>query len=117
DGSFTENTYTWKRNVQLGDGSISVAPSTDILFDHRAVDSIEASGYIIFENKDNGRKDVGGVAICRAKQTILDNYTSVFDIEYFPPTIHKHLYDCWMDTRDYNIDTEGDWLITYRFGC
>jgi len=116
DGSFTEESYTWERIVPLGDG-ISTAPATDILFDHSAVDSIEASGFIIFENKDDGQKDINGVAICRARQTILDNYTSVFDIEYFPPMVNKHLRDCWMETRDYNMDIEGDWLITYRFGC
>lgn len=118
EGNISENTYTWKRIVPFGDG-FSTAPATDVMFDDRAIDSIEASGFVIFENNDYHTKDIYGVAICRAKSTILDDYSSndMFNIDYFPATIHKHLLDCWIETRDYNIDIEGDWLITYKFRC
>ena len=118
DGSFTENSYRWERIVPLGD-SLSTAPASDVKFGDQAINSIEASAFIVFQNNADNSRDTYGVAIFRARQTPLDNYSpnDMFDIYYFPQMINKHLRDCWTDTRDYNIDEKGDWLITYRFQC
>lgn len=118
DGSFTEKTYTWERIVPLGDG-FSTSPASDVKFDGQAINNIEASGFVIFQDNAGESEQIRGVAIFRAKRTILDDYTSsdAFEIEYFPAMIDKTLEGCWMETRDYNVDLDGDWLITYRFQC
>lgn len=117
-GTFTEKTYKWERTTPIGD-EFMTAPASDIKFDNTVINSIEASGFVVFESSDGRIKEADGVAIFRAKQTMLDNYTGAdtYDIEYFPSLIEYDLEDCWTLNKDYNVDMEGDWLITYKFAC
>jgi hypothetical protein len=120
DGSFTEKSYKWLRQMPPGGGIVfDLAPASDVQFDDETISSIQASGFIVFENDDGGSEEAYGIAIFNDSRTVLDNYTGTdaFDVDYSSSIIDRRLRDCWAYTKDYNIDAEGGWLLTYYFRC
>ncbi|MFH0884350.1 MAG: hypothetical protein V1861_01415 [Candidatus Micrarchaeota archaeon] len=118
DGSYIEKTYTWLRESSGGTFG-GMAPASDVKFNGEAIPSILASGFVFFEDKDSGSKQAYGLAIFNQTHTFLDDFTGsdAFDVDYFPPIIDKKLRDCWVYSKDFNIDSHGDWLQTYYFKC
>jgi hypothetical protein len=120
DGVFSERNYTWLREGDGGGGiTFDKAPATDIRFDGQAIDSIAAFGYIVFEDKSGGSPVAYGAAIFKAKSTVLDGYTGsdAFDVDYFPSQKDGLLGDCWAYSKDYNVDQQDQWIITYNLRC
>ncbi len=117
-GSYSEKTYTWLREAS-GGMFMSSAPASDVLFDGNAIATIQASGFISFENSGTGVREAYGAAIFNSSSTILDSYTGsdAFSIDYSPKMIDQKLRDCWVYSKDYNIDKAGGWLLTYLFRC
>jgi hypothetical protein len=118
DGSFNEKTYTWLRE---GTGGMfgGTAPASDVRFNGEEIPGILASGFVFFEDKDSGSKQAYGLAIFNQTRTFLDDFTGsdAFDVDYFPDIIDKKLRDCWVSSKDFNIDSHGGWLQTYYFKC
>jgi hypothetical protein len=120
DGSFDEKTYTWLRQPAPQGGIVfDQAPYTDVTFDGKSIQSIQASGFAVFDDKASTFKEAYGLAIFKAKSTPLDNYTGsdAFNVYYFPQMIDKQLKDCWVYTKDYNVNPASEWFITYFFRC
>jgi len=119
-GEFSEKTYTWLREGSEG-GFLGGGASmyTDVEFDGQSINSILASGFTVFENKAGGTDKAYGLAIFNATSTALDGYTGsdTFDISHSPSMIDKDLRDCWIYTKDFNVDSHGGWLLTYYFKC
>lgn len=120
DGQFTQLNFTWLRQPPPEGGIVfDQAPYTDVEFDGESISTIQASGFIVFDEKSTVFKKAYGLAIFKAKSTPLDHYTGsdAFDVYYFPPMITKELRDCWVYTRDYNINPANEWFVTYFFRC
>jgi hypothetical protein len=120
DGSFAERTYKWERRVLAPGGlSYDLAPATDVRFDGQEIRSILASGFISFEDDSDGSEYASGVAVFNESSTMLDGYTGTdaFSIDYHQQIIDKKLRDCWVTTKDYNVDAAGGWLLVYYFSC
>ncbi|MEW6036311.1 MAG: hypothetical protein AB1529_06875 [Candidatus Micrarchaeota archaeon] len=119
DGSFIQKNYTWVRKTLQPGGLAYDAPADDVKFDGKAIASIEAFGYTVFEDQADDVKKAYGAAIFKAKTTPLDSYTGsdAFDINYFYQQENGLLKDCWAYTRDYNVNQADDWLVTYVFRC
>jgi hypothetical protein len=119
-GVYTEKSYTWLREGSDGGGFLGgTAPPTDVLFDGTTITSIKASGFTVFDNEAGGSDKAYGLAIFNETHTALDGYTGsdTFDITYFPSMIDKDLKDCYVYTKDFNVDAHGGWLLTYYFKC
>lgn len=120
DGQFNQMNYTWFRYPPPQGGIvIGQAPYTDVLFDGDAINTIQAFGYIVFQEKATEIEKAYGVAIFKAKSTPLDSYTGsdAFDIDYFYQQENGLLKDCWVYTRDYNVNLANEWFVTYSFRC
>ncbi len=120
DGAYTERTYRWERRVPLEGGlAYDLAPISDVLFDGEEIRSILASGFVSFEEESTGAETALGVAIFNESRTMLDGYTGddAFSVDYFPDLIDRKLRDCWIKTKDYNVDKDGGWLLSYYFEC
>jgi hypothetical protein len=123
DGTFDQRFYTWIRTVTKPPPDekviIGTAPADDVKFDGKVIQSIEAFGYTVFENQETEVRKAYGAAIFKAKSTILDSYTGsdAFDIDYFNQKEDGLLKDCWVYTRDYNVNTDNEWLVSYLFRC
>lgn len=117
-GVYTEKTYTWLREGTGGYLGES-APPTDVTFDGSHISSILASGFTVFENDAGGADQAYGVAIFNDTRTQLDGYTGsdTFDVGHFPQIIDKELRDCQVYTKDFNVDSDGGWLLAYYFKC
>ena len=120
-GTYDERTYTWKRysaNI-TPDEIVFPAPADDVKFDGASISSINASGFVVFNNTQNDIVRAYGLAIFQANNTKLDSYTGsdTFDIDYFPPIIDKELRDCQVYVQDYVFTPEDKLLITYFFKC
>lgn len=121
DGSFRETRYTWFRAAAAAPpGEIQItAPATDVKFDGAAISSIAASGFTVFTDVSIDEAVAYGVAVFRARSTPLDNYSStdLFIIDYAPGVIRGDLRDCRIYSREYAVDSAGDWLVSYLFRC
>lgn len=119
-GVYTEKTYSWFREGSEG-GFLGGGASmySDVEFDGENIMSILASGFTVFESKAGGSDKAYGLAIFNATSTALDGYTGsdTFDVTYFPSVIDKDLMDCWVYTKDFNVDSSGGWMLTYYFKC
>ncbi|HSB46406.1 MAG TPA: hypothetical protein VLD37_00200 [Candidatus Bilamarchaeum sp.] len=120
DGKFDEKTYTWLRQPAPQGGIVfDQAPYTDVTFDSKSITSIQASGFVVFDDTASTSKEAYGLAIFKAKSTPLDNYTGsdAFDVYYYPQMIDQKLRDCWTYTKDYNVNPASEWFVTYFFRC
>ncbi|MBU0532099.1 hypothetical protein KKB44_01255 [Candidatus Micrarchaeota archaeon] len=120
-GVFDVNTYTWKRipsNASPGEITIDAAPASDIKFDDTVIQSVQASGFIVFENTGTEEINTFGFAIFSEMITMLDSYTGsdAFDIYYFQEIIDKNLYDCWVYEKIVEENKNG-YVSTYFFQC
>ncbi|MFA5187208.1 MAG: hypothetical protein WC551_12085 [Patescibacteria group bacterium] len=118
DGSFEEKTYTWLREGPSGIFG-DIAPAADVKFNGEEIPGILASGFTVFEDQDSGSRQAYGLAVFNQTRTFLDDFTGsdAFDVDYFPDIIDKKLRDCWVFSKDFNIDSHGGWLQTYYFKC
>jgi hypothetical protein len=118
DGSYSEKTFTWLRETS-GGAFGGMAPASDVLFDDNAIPTIQACGFVSFENTATGAREAYGAAIFNDTHTLLDSYTAsdAFSLAYSPEMIGQELRDCWTYTKDFNIDENGGWLLTYYFRC
>ncbi len=119
-GTFNEKSYTWQRQPAPSGGiTFDMAPASDVLFDGKGIDSIRASGFYVFTNADDDSQTSVGVSVFQAKATLLDNYTGsdVFKVGYFPPSIGYNLTGCYVTTKDYEIDPQSNWYLTYVYSC
>ena len=117
EGRYTERTYKWLRQVPSFGGGM--APASDVLFDGQPIESIRGSGFTVFENKDDNSMEAYGISVFKDQMTGLDGYTGsdAFDIDYFPDIIDKELKDCWVYSKDLNLDEEEEWMVTYHIRC
>lgn len=119
-GRFSQTTYRYIREVPGGDSlSFDILPASDVLFDKKPILTIRAIGFTVFQNLDDGSEEAYGAAIFNDTRTVLDNYTGsdTFAIRFVPPVIDKNLQDCHSYTKDFNIDMEKNWLLTYFIKC
>jgi hypothetical protein len=118
-GTFSEKRYTWLREGTGGFLGGGASPASDVKFDGAEVAGIRAAGFTVFENKAGGRDRAWGVAVFNESRTALDNYTGsdTFGVTFFPSMIDKELVDCWIYSKDYNVDAQGGWLLSYLFKC
>jgi hypothetical protein len=121
-GSFIEKSYTWARipvDTDLNDISFGASPGGDVKFDNKTSADIVASGFTVFEDSESHHRTTYGLAIFKAKRTLLDDIppASMFSIDYFPPDIDKELRDCVSYGKDYYSTPGGDWFVSYSFIC
>jgi hypothetical protein len=121
-GVFNEKSYSWMRipgNTSAGEITLDSAPANEVKFNGTVISSVLASGFVVFQNNDDGSERAYGIAIFKDKGTMLDLFTwnDVFTLEILNPSIDKKLGDCWTYERDYSVNPQGDLLITYYFSC
>ncbi len=121
-GTFRLKGYTWNRipsNASPGDIVFDTGPASDVKFDDAVIQSIQASGFVVFTNEETEVSETYGFAIFSELVTLLDSYdgSDAFDIWYFPPIIDKDLHDCWVYGKVVEKNEQGDWVSTYFFQC
>jgi hypothetical protein len=119
DGSFEQTTYTWKRSKTLdtepGDIVFDAAPLTDVKFDDKTIPSIQAAGFIVF---DDGIEPVSrGVAIFMNSTPVLPFSGENFDVEYFYSVEHRYMHDCSVTTEDLSRNSDGEWVTSSYLSC
>jgi hypothetical protein len=120
DGMFNEKSFTWQRLAAPSGGiTFDQGPATDLLFDGKSIDSVQASGFYVFTSSADSSQTTVGVAIFKAKTTPLDAYSGgdTYSVYYFPPSIGYNLTGCSTTTKDFEIDTQNDWYVSYMFSC
>ncbi len=115
-GSFNQKTYSWELSPPPNDGSLSYSSYGDVKFTNKTIKSIQNSGFILFTEKESSTETIYGVAVFYDKTTILDDL-STYDVSYSPVPISKILHKCATYTKDYNIDSNDKWSVTYYFKC
>ncbi len=118
-GTFHVNSYTWSRvsaDTDMNTISFDMAPPDDVKIDNNSLDSIVASGFIVFQ-AENATPQSYGVLIAKGQRTVLDDYPGSFSVDYFPPTINKSLGDCGIYEKDYYATADGEEFVSYSFIC
>jgi len=116
-GTFHVSTYTWSRvsaDTDMNAISFDAAPPDDVKIDNKSLDSIVASGFIVFQG--NYSTQSYGLLLAKGEQTVLDNY-STFSVYYFPPEIDTSLGDCSVYEKGYYVTADGDDFVSYSFFC
>ncbi len=119
EGAFEQVTYKWKRSKTLdsqpGDIVFDLAPLTDVKFDGNPISSIQATGFIVF---DDGVEPVSrGVAIFMNESPVLPFSGGSFDIEYFHSTEHRYMEDCTVTSEVLTKNMDGKWVTSSYLSC
>ncbi len=119
DGSFEQTTYKWKRaqalDAQPDDIIIEAAPLTDVKFDEKTIKSIQAAGFIVF---DDGVEPVSrGIAIFMNSTPVLPFSGESFDVEYFHSTEHRYMHDCEVTSEELTRNMDGEWVTSSYLSC
>lgn len=119
DGSFEQTTYTWKRSGSVdclpGEIVLDTAPLTDVKFDGQTIPSIQAAGFIVF---DDGVEPVSRVvAIFMDDTPPLPLTGGSFDIEYFHSTEHRHMGGCDVASKELSRNMDGEWVTSSYISC
>lgn len=121
-GVINEKSYTWSRlpaNSTSDEIPVGVsAPATDLEFDGDTIETVLASGFIVFTREDE-TQDIYGLAIAKARSTILDDYTSEdsFYVSYIPQPINKEIWGCYIRSKERYVNAQGEPLAEYFFQC
>lgn len=119
DGHYEQVTYKWKRaqalDAQPDDIIFDAAPLTDVKFDDKTIASIQAAGFIVF---DDGVEPVSrGVAIFMNDTPVLPFSGENFDIEYFHSTEHRYMNDCGVTSEELSRNMDGEWVTSSYISC
>jgi len=119
DGSFEQVTYKWKRSKTLdskpGEIVFDAAPLTDVKFDQKTIASIQAAGFIVF---DDGVEPVSrGVAIFMNSTPVLPFSGENFDVEYFHSTQHRYMENCKVTSDELSRNMDGNWVTSSYISC
>jgi hypothetical protein len=115
-GVFQEKQYKWKRIENVSEGEIIFDSPSFVKFEGKVIQSLYASGLVLFENTETADTEAYGVAIFKDTETVLDDY-ELFDADYPSPAIEKGARDCWVYEKEHQRNLQGEDLLTYYFKC
>ena len=116
NGTFQERRYKWKRITDVTPGEIVFDSPSYVRFEGLVIQSLYASGVVIFENIETVSEEGCGLAIFKDTATPLDDY-DFFKVDYPSPVINKELRDCWVYEKEHQQNPQGEDLLTYYFKC
>jgi hypothetical protein len=92
---------------------LTTSPVSEVQFDGETIASVQAAGYIIFEDKQGG-EDVYGAAVFSDQHTMLDTLFSPFDVEIFRG---RELDWCRVTAKDVYQSSAGGYFSVYKLEC
>ena len=116
-GVFQERHYKWKRiETNVSEGEILFDSPSFVKFEGIVIQSLQASGLVIFENTETAVSEAYGIAVFKDTATPLDDYT-LFNADYPSPMIQKRVRDCWVYDKEHEKNPQGEDLLTYYYKC
>lgn len=115
-GVFQERQYKWQRLENVSEGEVVFDSPSFVKFEGKVIQSLYASGLVLFENTETASTEAYGMAIFKDTETVLDDY-ELFDADYPSPAIEKGGRDCWVYEKGHQKNLQGEDLLTYYFKC